>query len=63
MVCCFSGSDTMSHSIEEPGVAAALGKFDSSDSNERFWQIFTNVKIRKTNIWGLEELKIFIKLK
>ena len=30
--------------------------FDSSDSNERFWQIFTNVKIRKTKIWGLEEL-------
>ena len=31
-------------------------KFDSTDSNERFWQIFTNVKIRKTKIRGLEEL-------
>ena len=31
-------------------------KFDSTDSNERFWQIFTNVKIRKTKIGGLEEL-------
>ena len=30
-------------------------------SNERFWQIFTNVKIRKTNIWGLEELKMFFR--
>ena len=38
-------------------------KFDSSDtfdsrgSNERFWQISTKVKIRKTKIWGYEELK------
>ena len=30
-------------------------------SNERFWQIFTNVKIRKTKIWGLEELKMFFR--
>ena len=35
--------------------------FDSSDSNERFWQIFTNVKIRKTKIWGFEELKMLFR--
>ena len=32
------------------GVRAALGKFDSSDSNERFWQMFTIVKIKKQRI-------------
>ena len=48
----------VSHSTEGLGVEAALGKFDSSDSNERFWQMFTKVKIRKTKIWELEELKI-----
>ena len=37
----------MSHSNEGPGAGAAIGKFDSSDSNEGFWQMFTNVKIRK----------------
>ena len=35
--------------------------FDSSDSNERFWQIFTNLKIRKTKIWGFEELKMLFR--
>ena len=34
--------------------------FDSSDSI-RFWQIFTNVKIRKTKIWGFEELKMLFR--
>ena len=48
----------MSHSTEMPGVGAAFGKFDISDSNERFWQIFTNVKIRKTKICGLEEVRM-----
>ena len=42
----------MSHSTED------WQKFDSNDSNERFWQKFPNVKIRKTKIWGLEELEI-----
>ena len=55
----FLGVKRVSHSIEEPSVGAALRKFDSSDSNKRFWQRFTNVKIRKTKIWGLEELKMF----
>ena len=35
--------------------------FDSRDSNKRFWQIFTNVKVRKTKIWGFEELKILFR--
>ena len=35
--------------------------FDSRDSNKRFWQIFTNVKIRKTKIWGFEELKMLFR--
>ena len=26
--------------------------------NTSFWQILTNVKIRKTKIWGLEKLKM-----
>ena len=51
----------MSHSIEGPGVGAALGKYDSSDSNERFWQMFTNIKIKKTTIWGIEELKMLFR--
>ena len=46
---------------EGPGVGAALQKIDSSDLNERFWQIFTNVKIRKTKIWGLEQLKMLFR--
>ena len=29
-----------------------------SDWNEKFWQMFTKVKIRKTKIWGLEEFKM-----
>ena len=48
----------VSRSTEGLGVGTALGKFDSCDSNERFWQMFTKVKIRKTKIWELEELKI-----
>ena len=32
--------------------------FDNRDSNERFWEIFTKVKVRKTKIWEFEELKI-----
>ena len=35
--------------------------FDSRDSNERFWEIFTKVKIRKTKIWGFEELKMLFR--
>ena len=52
----------MSHSTERPGLGAALGKFDSSDSNEKFWQLFTNVKIRETKIRRLEELKILLRV-
>ena len=51
----------MSHSTGGPGVGAALGKFDRSGSIERFWQIFTKVKIRKIKIWGLEELKMLFR--
>ena len=50
----------MSHSTEGPGLGAALGEFDSGDSNERFWQMLTNVKIRKIKVWGFEELKILL---
>ena len=35
--------------------------FDRRDSNERFWAIFTKVKIRKTKIWGFEELKMLFR--
>ena len=35
--------------------------FDSRDSNERFSQIFTKVKIRKTKIRGFEELKMLFR--
>ena len=52
----------MSHSNEGPGLSPALGKFDSSDSNERFWQLFTNVKIRKQKIGDLKNLKCCLEL-
>ena len=48
----------MSHSNEGLAVGAALGKFDSSDSNERFRQMFTNVKIRKQKIEHLKNLTL-----
>ena len=35
--------------------------FDSRDSNERFWEIFSKVKIRKTKIRGFEELKMLLR--
>ena len=35
--------------------------FVSRDLNERFWQIFTKVKIRKTKLWRFEELKILFR--
>ena len=56
------GAKRVSHSTEGLEVGAAFGKFDSNDSNERFWQVFTNVKIRETKIWGLEELKILFRI-
>ena len=52
MVRCFSGVNQVNHSTEGPGVGAALGKSDSSDSNDKFWQRLGNLKIRKTKIWG-----------
>ena len=33
----------------------------NSDSNETFWQIFTNVKISKTKILGFEELEMLFR--
>ena len=51
----------MTHSTEGPGLGVVLGKFDSSHSNEKFWPMFTNVKIRKTKISGLEELKMLFR--
>ena len=57
----FWAAKRMSHLTEEPGVDAAFRKLDSSDSNGRFWQMLTNVKIRKRNVWGLEELKMMFK--
>ena len=47
----------MSHSNERPGVGESPGKFESSDSNERFWQMFTNMKIRKQKFDDLKNLK------
>ena len=39
------------------------GTFDSCDSyNERFWQIFTKIKIRKAKIWGFDDLKCCLDL-
>ena len=52
----------VSHSNEEPGVGAAFGKFDSCDSNERFWQMFTNVKIRKQKFEDLKNRKCCLEL-
>ena len=52
----------MSHSTEGPGLGATLAKFDKSESNEWFWQMYTNVKIRKTKIWGLQELEILFRV-
>ena len=52
----------MSHSTEGPGGDAVHEKFDSSNSNERFWQMFTSVKIRKTKIRGLEELEMLFRV-
>ena len=33
-----------------------------ADSSERFWQKFVDVKIRKTKIWGLDELKMLCRV-
>ena len=58
MVHTYSGNETVSHSNEGLAVGAALGKFDSSDSNERFRQMFTNVKIGKQKIEHLKNLTL-----
>ena len=52
----------MSNSNEGPGLGAALEKIDSSDSNERFWQMFTNVKVRKQKCEDLKNLKCCLEL-
>ena len=57
MVHSFLAMKRVSHSNEGPGVGAALGKLNSSDSNERFWQMFTNVEIRKQKLEDLKSLK------
>ena len=57
MVRCFSGSETSESFNWRDGVGAAVVKFNSSDLNERF----DNLKIRKTKIWGLEELKMLFR--
>ena len=41
----------VSHSNEGPRMGVALEKFDSSDSNERFRQMFTLEKIKKQVFW------------
>ena len=51
----------MSHSTEGSGVGATLAKFDSSNSNERFWQMFANANIGKTKTWELEGLKMLLR--
>ena len=55
MVRSFSGNER-SHSNEGPNVA--LGKFDSSGSNERLWQMFTNAKVRKQKSEDLKNLTL-----
>ena len=62
IVCCFSGSETSELVSWGPGVGAALWDFNSNDSNEMFRHMFANVKIRETKIWGLEELKILLRV-
>ena len=52
----------MSHSNEGSGLGAAIGKIDSSDSNERFGQMFTNIKIRKQKFEDLKNLKCCLEL-
>ena len=52
----------MKHSNEGHEVRAALGKFDRNDSNERLWQMFTNVKIREKKIENLKNLKCCLEL-
>ena len=67
MVRSFSGSETselcVSYSNEGSEVGAHLGKFDISDSNERFWQRFRNVKIRKQKSEDLKNLKCCLELR
>ena len=55
MVHSFSGTKRVSHPNEEHGMGATLGKFDSSDSNERLWQTFTNAKIREKMLFRVVE--------
>ena len=55
MVSSFSGNERR-HSNEGPNVA--LGKFDSSGSNERLWQMFTNAKVRKQKSEDLKNLTL-----
>ena len=40
----------MRHSTEGRRVGAALGKFDSGDSNKKFLQMAANVKVREKNM-------------
>ena len=47
----------MIHSNERPEIGESLGKFERSDSNERFWQMFTNMKIRKQKFDDLKNFK------
>ena len=47
----FWGAKRVSYLTERPGMGTALGKFGARDSYERFWQMFTKVKIKKTKIW------------
>ena len=44
------------------GVRAAVGKFDSSDSNERFSQMFTIVKIKNQKFEDMKNLKYCLEL-
>ena len=62
MVYCFSGSETTDSVNWMARAGAAHGKFGSSDTNERSWQMFTNVGNRKTKNWGLEELKMLFRI-
>ena len=49
----------MSHSTEGPRVGAALGKFDSSGLNERFWQ---TQRLEKQKFEDLKNLKCSLDL-
>ena len=58
MIQSFSGNETS----ESFKWSTALEKIDSSDSNERFWQMLPNVEIWKQKFEDLKNLKCYLEL-